>query len=126
VGGERFFSHSNGFVSGEAFRNTPRAVAFTGEQGGVAMDQRPRNPNLTKEDYIDRYHDDRGSGVVALLLGCAALLIVGWLLLSTRVEQSPSKATENAPTAIGPAYRAPAAPNPSTASPTPSPSKSSD
>jgi hypothetical protein len=72
------------------------------------MDQRPRNPNLAKDDYIDRYHDGRGSGVTALLLAFAALVIAGWLLLSMRVDDARTSTAENAPTAIGPAYRAPA------------------
>lgn len=72
------------------------------------MDQRPRSSNLPKDDYIDRYHDGRGSGLTALLLACAALIIAGWLLLSTRVDDTHTNTAENAPTAVGPAYRAPA------------------
>jgi len=90
-------------------------------QGGVEMDQRPRNSDLTKDDYIDRYQDSRGPGITALVLGFAALLIAGWLLLSTRVEEGRTNTAENAPSATGPAYRAPAAsptnPTPPNASP---------
>jgi type VI protein secretion system component VasF len=71
------------------------------------MDQRPRSQNLAKDDYIDRYQDGRGLGLTAVLLAFAALLIAGWLLLSMRVDDRTNHA-ENAPTAIGPAYRAPA------------------
>jgi hypothetical protein len=75
------------------------------------MDQRPRGSQLAKDDYIDRYQDSRGSGITALLLGFAALLIAGWLLLSMRVDDTHMNTAQNAPTAIGPAYRAPAAPD---------------
>jgi hypothetical protein len=79
------------------------------------MDQRPRNSKLAQDDYIDRYQDSRGSGITALLLGFAALLIAGWLLLSMRVDEVHMNTAQNAPTAIGPAYRAPAAPDTNTA-----------
>jgi len=72
------------------------------------MDQRSRNSDMAKDDYIDRYQDSRGSGITALVLGFAALLIAGWLLLSTRVDEGRTNTAENAPSAIGPAYRAPA------------------
>jgi hypothetical protein len=75
------------------------------------MDQRPRGSKLAKDDYIDRYQDSRGSGITALLLGFAALLIAGWLLLSMHVDNTRMNTAQNAPTAIGPAYRAPAAPD---------------
>jgi len=71
------------------------------------MDQRPRNQNLAKDDYIDRYQDGRGLGLTAAFLAFAALLIAGWLLLSTRVDDTRTNHAENAPTGIGPAYRAP-------------------
>ena len=74
------------------------------------MDQRPRNPNLAKDDYIDRYQDGRGFGITALLLGFAALLIAGWLLLSTRLDPAQVNTAENGATSVGPAYRAPTAP----------------
>jgi len=80
------------------------------------MDQRPRS-ELAKDDYIDRYQDSRGSSITALLLGFAALLIAGWLLLSLRVEDAHMNTAQNAPTAIGPAYRAPAAPDTNTPQP---------
>jgi len=67
------------------------------------MDQRPRNPIPAKDDYIDRYQDGRGSGLTAVLLAFAALLIAGWLLLSTRVDDSRANHAENAPTTVGPA-----------------------
>ena len=86
------------------------------------MDQRPRS-ELAKDDYIDRYRDSRGSSITALLLGFAALLIAGWLLLSLRVEDAHMNTAQNAPTAIGPAYRAPAAPDTNTAPQPPSVSK---
>ncbi len=70
------------------------------------MDQRPRNPNLAKDDYIDRYQDNRRSGITALILGFAALLIASWLLLSTRVDEPRLNTAEQAPTSVGPAYRA--------------------
>jgi hypothetical protein len=76
----------------------------------MKMDQRPQNPNLAKDDYIDRYQDGRGYGLTALLLGFAALLIAGWLLLSTRVDDSSVSTAENGGTSVGPAYRAPTAP----------------
>ena len=72
------------------------------------MDQKPRSQNLAKDDYIDRYQDGRGLGLTAVLLAFAALLIAGWLLLSTRVEDSRTNHAENAPTTVGPASRAPA------------------
>jgi hypothetical protein len=78
------------------------------------MDQRPRNPDLAKDDYIDRYQDGRGFGITALLLGFAALLIAGWLLLSTRVDPSHMNTAENGASSVSPAYRAPAAPQPTT------------
>jgi len=78
---------------------------------------------LAKDDYIDRYRDSRGSSITALLLGFAALLIAGWLLLSLRVEDAHMNTAQNAPTAIGPAYRAPAAPDTNTAPQPPSVSK---
>jgi hypothetical protein len=74
------------------------------------MDQRPRNSDMVKDDYIDRYEDSRGLGITALVLGIAAVLIAGWLLLSTRVDEGRTTTAENAPSATGPAYRAPAAP----------------
>ena len=80
------------------------------------MDQRPLGSKLAKDDYIDRYQDSRGSGITALLLGFAALLIAGWLLLSMRVDDTHM--AQNAPTAIGPAYRAPAAPDTNAPPPT--------
>ncbi|HEU0061378.1 MAG TPA: hypothetical protein VFR19_15975 [Hyphomicrobiaceae bacterium] len=86
------------------------------------MDQRPRS-ELAKGDYIDRYHDSRGSGITALLLGFAALLIAGWLLLSMRVDEAHMNTAQNAPTAIGPAYRAPAASDTHTAPQPPAVSK---
>jgi hypothetical protein len=87
------------------------------------MDQKPRSSKLTKDDYVDRYQDSRGSGITALLLGLAALLIAGWLLLSMRVDETRTNTAQNAPTAIGPAYRAPAAPDTNTAPQPPSVSK---
>jgi hypothetical protein len=80
------------------------------------MDQRPRTPDLAKDDYIDRYQDGRGFGITALLLGFAALLIAGWLLLSTRVDPSQVNTAENGASSVTPAYRAPAAPQPTTPS----------
>ena len=74
------------------------------------MDQRPRNSDMVKDDYIDRYQDGRGSGITALVLAFAAVLIAGWLLFSTRVDEGRRTTAENAPGAISPAYRAPAAP----------------
>jgi hypothetical protein len=84
------------------------------------MDQRPQSSKLARDDYIDRYQDSRGSGITALLLGLAALLIAGWLLLSLRVDEMRTNTAQNAPTAIGPAYRAPAAPDINTAPQPPS------
>jgi hypothetical protein len=81
------------------------------------MDQGPRSSKLARDDYIDRYRDSRGSGITALLLGLAALLIAGWLLLSMRVDEMRTNTAQNSPTAIGPAYRAPAAPDTNTAQP---------
>jgi type VI protein secretion system component VasF len=80
------------------------------------MDQKPRSENLAKDDYIDRYQDGRGLGLTAVLLAFAALLIAGWLLLSTRLDDRTNQA-ENAPTAIGPAYRAPTGAAPQTSTP---------
>jgi hypothetical protein len=74
------------------------------------MDQRPRNSDMAKDDYIDRYQDGRGSGITALVLAFAAVLIAGWLLLSTSVDEGRRTTAENGPSAISPAYRAPAAP----------------
>jgi hypothetical protein len=85
------------------------------------MDQRPRNSDAAKDDYIDRYQDNRSSGTTALVLGFAALLIAGWLLLSTRVDEGRTNTAQNAPSAIGPAYRAPAASPTSPAAPDASP-----
>jgi hypothetical protein len=73
------------------------------------MDQRPRNSDMAKDDYIDRYQDNRSSRITALVLGGAALLIAGWLLLSTRVDEARMNTAQNAPSGIGPAYRAPTA-----------------
>ena len=87
------------------------------------MDQRPQSSKLAKDDYIDRYQDSRGSGITALLLGFAALLIAGWLLLSMRVDETRTSTAQNAPTAIGPAYRAPAAPDTNAAPQPPAVSK---
>jgi hypothetical protein len=87
------------------------------------MDQRPRSSKLARDDYIDRYQDSRGSGITALVLGLAALLIAGWLLLSLRVDEMRTNTAQNAPTAIGPAYRAPAAPDTNPAPQPPSVSK---
>ena len=74
------------------------------------MDQRPRSSKLAKDDYIDRYQDSRGSGITAVFLGLAALLIAGWLLCPCAWTRRALNTAQNAPTAIGPAYRAPAAP----------------
>jgi hypothetical protein len=84
------------------------------------MDRRPRSSKLARGDYIDRYQDRRGSGITALYLGLAALLIAGWLLLSMRVDEMRTNTAQNAPTAIGPAFRAPAAPDTNTAPQLPS------
>jgi hypothetical protein len=73
------------------------------------MDQRPRNSDMAKDDYIDRYQDSRGSGITAIILGFAALLIAGWLLLSTRVDDGRTTTAENTSSATAPASRAPAA-----------------
>jgi hypothetical protein len=81
------------------------------------MDQRPQNSDMSKDDYIDRYQDGRGLGITALVLAFAAILIAGWLLFSTRVDEGRRTTAENAPSAIGPAYRAPAAPPANPASP---------
>ena len=73
------------------------------------MDQRPRNSDMAKDDYIDRYQDSRGSGITAIILGFAALLMAGWLLLSTRVDDGRTTTAEITPSATAPASRAPAA-----------------
>jgi hypothetical protein len=71
------------------------------------MDQRPRNSDMAKGDYIDRYQDSRGSGITALVLGFAALLIAGWLLLSTRVDDGRTTTAQNTPSATAPASPTP-------------------
>ena len=76
------------------------------------MDQRPRNSDTAKDDYIDRHQDGQSLGITALVLAVAAVLIGGWLLLSTRLDEGRRTTAENAPSAMGPAYRAPANPAP--------------
>jgi hypothetical protein len=82
------------------------------------MDQRPNDRDMPGSSSR-REMPEATWGVAPMLLGLAALLIVGWLLISLGNEDdrvnTTQNTTTNAPTTTAPANRpAPATPAPAT------------